>query len=66
MLRRQVQPDQVHVISGGGSGHEPFAAGYVGDGMLSAAIAGEIFTSPPAANIEATVDALCRGEIMFY
>lgn len=53
------------MISGGGSGHEPFAAGYVGDGMLSAAIAGEIFTSPPAANIEAAVDALCRGEIMF-
>src|SRR5581483_7647831 len=37
---------QVAVISGGGSGHEPAHAGYVGRGMLSAAVAGEVFTSP--------------------
>ncbi len=37
---------QVAVLSGGGSGHEPAHAGYVGAGMLSAAIAGEVFTSP--------------------
>lgn len=36
----------VAVISGGGSGHEPAHAGYVGHGMLSAAVAGDIFTSP--------------------
>ncbi len=36
----------VAVISGGGSGHEPADAGYVGCGMLSAAVAGEVFTSP--------------------
>ncbi|RCK42443.1 dihydroxyacetone kinase [Thalassospira profundimaris] len=36
----------VAVISGGGSGHEPAHAGYVGKGMLSAAVAGDIFTSP--------------------
>ncbi len=36
----------VAVISGGGSGHEPAHAGYVGRGMLSAAVAGEVFTSP--------------------
>src|ERR1700722_2456418 len=37
---------QVAVLSGGGSGHEPAHAGYVGAGMLSAAISGDVFTSP--------------------
>ncbi len=37
---------QVALISGGGSGHEPAHAGYIGQGMLSAAVAGEVFTSP--------------------
>ncbi|MCP3136229.1 dihydroxyacetone kinase family protein [Pyxidicoccus xibeiensis] len=39
---------KVAVISGGGSGHEPAHAGYVGEGMLSAAVAGDVFTSPSA------------------
>ncbi|KAJ7542479.1 hypothetical protein O6H91_10G108400 [Diphasiastrum complanatum] len=38
--------DKVAVISGGGSGHEPAHAGYVGDGMLTAAICGDVFASP--------------------
>jgi ATP-dependent dihydroxyacetone kinase len=37
---------KVAVISGGGSGHEPAHAGYVGRGMLAAAVAGDVFTSP--------------------
>lgn len=36
----------VAVLSGGGSGHEPAHAGYVGQGMLTGAIAGDVFTSP--------------------
>jgi ATP-dependent dihydroxyacetone kinase len=36
----------VAIISGGGSGHEPAHAGYIGSGMLTAAVAGDIFTSP--------------------
>ena len=36
----------VAILSGGGSGHEPAHAGYVGQGMLTAAIAGDVFTSP--------------------
>ncbi|KVR55013.1 hypothetical protein WK18_28965 [Burkholderia ubonensis] len=42
------EPSQraVAVLSGGGSGHEPAHGGYVGDGMLSAAVCGEVFTSP--------------------
>jgi len=44
----------VALLSGGGSGHEPAHAGYVGEGMLTAAIAGEVFTSP-------SVDAVLAG-----
>ncbi|KAH8491965.1 hypothetical protein H0E87_021525 [Populus deltoides] len=46
--------DKVAIISGGGSGHEPAHAGFVGEGMLSAAICGEVFTSPQ-------VDAILAG-----
>ncbi|UWU26122.1 dihydroxyacetone kinase family protein (plasmid) [Rhizobium sp. CB3060] len=37
---------KVAILSGGGSGHEPAHAGYVGNGMLTAAVAGDVFTSP--------------------
>lgn len=40
------RPGKVGLISGGGSGHEPMHAGYVGLGMLDGACAGEVFTSP--------------------
>ncbi|KAL8123954.1 putative 3,4-dihydroxy-2-butanone kinase isoform X1 [Apium graveolens] len=46
--------DKVAVISGGGSGHEPAHAGFVGEGMLTAAICGDVFASPP-------VDAILSG-----
>jgi dihydroxyacetone kinase len=46
---------EVALISGGGSGHEPAHGGYVGPGMLSAAVAGEIFTSP---STDAVLDAI--------
>src|SRR3954470_18209971 len=42
----EIRQGRVALISGGGSGHEPAHAGYVGRGMLSAAVAGEVFTSP--------------------
>jgi dihydroxyacetone kinase len=48
---------QVAVISGGGSGHEPAHAGYVGHGMLSAAVAGEVFTSPSSDSVYAAIKA---------
>ena len=49
---------QVAVISGGGSGHEPAHAGYVGHGMLSAAVAGEVFTSPSSDSVYAAIKAV--------
>jgi len=48
---------KVAVLSGGGSGHEPAHAGYVGRGMLTAAIAGEVFTSPDTDSVLAAIKA---------
>ena len=46
IIKRKIINNKVNLVSGGGSGHEPAHAGYVGYGMLDAAIAGEVFTSP--------------------
>ena len=46
---------KVGLVSGGGSGHEPLHAGFVGEGMLDAAVPGAVFTSPtPDPILEAT------------
>ena len=44
--RKHMNPDKVTLISGGGSGHEPAHAGFVGIGMLDAAVCGDVFASP--------------------
>lgn len=46
VVRAQKKEGKVALISGGGSGHEPAHGGYVGEGMLDAAVAGAVFTSP--------------------
>jgi dihydroxyacetone kinase-like protein len=51
----------VGILSGGGSGHEPLHAGYVGFGMLDAAVCGEIFTSPTPDQVLAAIQALDTG-----
>lgn len=48
-------PNQVTIVSGGGSGHEPAWSGFVGDGMLSAAVCGDIFASPSTKQIMAGI-----------
>lgn len=48
VVRKNKKTDKVALISGGGSGHEPAHAGYVGEGMLDAACAGAVYTSPAA------------------
>ena len=53
---------KVGVVSGGGSGHEPTHAGYIGDGMLDGAAAGEVFTSPTADELNEMVRACDAGE----
>jgi dihydroxyacetone kinase-like protein len=51
----------VALVSGGGSGHEPLHTGYVGFGMLDAAVAGDVFTSPTPDQIHAATVAVERG-----
>lgn len=51
----------VGLVSGGGSGHEPLHAGYVGAGMLAAACCGQVFTSPVPDQIMATTTAVDAG-----
>ncbi len=51
----------VGLVSGGGSGHEPAHGGYVGYGMLDAAVAGEVFTSPTPDQVLAGIRAADRG-----
>ncbi|MDN4480952.1 dihydroxyacetone kinase subunit DhaK [Demequina muriae] len=52
---------KVAVISGGGSGHEPMHGGFVGYGMLDAACAGEVFTSPTPDQMQAATKEVDRG-----
>src|SRR5699024_1629802 len=58
VLRTDASPDHVAVISGGGSGHEPAHAGFVGRGMLTAAVAGELFASPSVDAVYAAILAV--------
>lgn len=46
IARKVEKKNKVGLVSGGGSGHEPAHAGFVGKGMLSSAVAGQVFTSP--------------------
>lgn len=57
---------RVALISGGGSGHEPLHSGFVGEGMLTDACAGEIFTSPtPDQMLAAATHAESGGGVLF-
>ncbi|MBB6450411.1 dihydroxyacetone kinase-like protein [Geomicrobium halophilum] len=62
ITRRVLKPQKVGIVSGGGSGHEPAHAGYVGAGMLDAAVAGEVFTSPGADQFLSAIQAVDQGE----
>ena len=55
ILRADWDKSKVAVISGGGAGHEPSHAGFVGKGMLTAAVSGEIFASP---SVDAVLTAI--------
>lgn len=60
--RRNLRPDKVALISGGGAGHEPMHVGFVGEGMLDAACTGHVFTSPTPDQIIAAIRETDRGE----
>jgi len=61
VLRRTLKPGKVALISGGGSGHEPLHAGYVGLGMLDAACPGQVFTSPTPDQMVEAAEAVDTG-----
>ncbi|WP_026702513.1 dihydroxyacetone kinase subunit DhaK [Salibacterium aidingense] len=52
---------KVGLVSGGGSGHEPAHAGFIGENMLDAAVAGEVFTSPAPDQILEAIKAVDSG-----
>ncbi|HKL94238.1 MAG TPA: dihydroxyacetone kinase subunit DhaK, partial [Clostridia bacterium] len=49
--KKEINPNKVSLISGGGSGHEPAHAGFVGKGMLDCAVCGDVFASPSQVQI---------------
>ncbi|GLG01969.1 dihydroxyacetone kinase subunit DhaK [Alicyclobacillus hesperidum subsp. aegles] len=53
---------KVALVSGGGSGHEPAHAGYVGEGMLDAAVSGSVFTSPTPDQVLSAIRAVDQGQ----
>ncbi|EHS0756676.1 dihydroxyacetone kinase subunit DhaK [Listeria monocytogenes] len=61
IARNDKRPGKVGLVSGGGSGHEPAHAGYVGRGMLSAAVCGDVFTSPTPDQIYEGIKAADQG-----
>ena len=62
VVRAHKKEGRVALISGGGSGHEPAHGGYVGEGMLDAAVAGAVFTSPTPDQIYEGIKAVATEE----
>lgn len=58
LTRKTIATNKVAIISGGGSGHEPLHAGYIGQGMLDAACPGQVFTSPTPDQMMAAAEAV--------
>jgi len=61
VVRANRKQGKVALISGGGSGHEPAHGGYVGEGMLDAAVAGAVFTSPTPDQVYEGIKAIDAG-----
>ena len=62
LVRRKKKTGKVAIITGGGSGHEPSFAGYIGAGMLDAVAAGAIYTSPAADRIYEGIKAIATEQ----
>jgi dihydroxyacetone kinase-like protein len=66
IARREGAANKVALISGGGSGHEPLHAGFVGRGMLDAACPGQVFTSPTPDQMLAAAAAVDAGRGVLF
>lgn len=62
LTRTHKAENKVAIVSGGGSGHEPAHAGYVGFGMLDGAVCGEVFTSPTPDQVYEAIKATDNGQ----
>ena len=62
VISRREKSEKVGIVSGGGSGHEPAHAGYVGKGMLDAAVAGNVFSSPDPERIQEGINQANGGK----
>ena len=62
VVRADKKDSKVALVSGGGSGHEPSHGGFVGRGMLDAAVAGAVFTSPTPDQIYEAIKAVDTGK----
>ena len=60
--RKEIDPKKVSLVSGGGSGHEPAHAGFVGTGMLTAAVCGDVFASPSTTQVYNALDEVATDE----
>ncbi|WP_353947989.1 dihydroxyacetone kinase subunit DhaK [Sporolactobacillus sp. Y61] len=65
IYRSNLPKDKVALVSGGGSGHEPTHAGFVGNGMLAAAVCGSVFTSPTPDQIYKAIKQVDQGKGVF-
>lgn len=65
LVRKDAPVDKVAVISGGGSGHEPAHAGFIGRGMLDGAVPGQMFTSPTPDQVLECIKATDSGKGVF-
>jgi dihydroxyacetone kinase-like protein len=66
ITRKTIAQNKVAIISGGGSGHEPLHAGYIGYGMLDAACPGQVFTSPTPDQMLAAAEAVHAGKGVLF
>lgn len=66
ITRKHKGLDKVAIISGGGSGHEPLHAGYIGYGMLDAACPGHVFTSPTPDQMLAAAEKVHAGKGILF
>jgi dihydroxyacetone kinase-like protein len=66
VTRARPTPGKVALVSGGGSGHEPLHAGFVGHGMLDGACPGQVFTSPTPDQISAAAAAVDGGRGVLF
>ncbi|MFO1122219.1 MAG: dihydroxyacetone kinase subunit DhaK [Hyphomicrobiales bacterium] len=64
--RKELKQGKVALLSGGGSGHEPLHAGFVGYGMLDAACPGQVFTSPTPDQMMAAAEAVDTGAGLLF